>query len=37
MNAGFSYHFVKPVDTLELARLLATLAEKPARFKAGSS
>ena len=37
LNAGFSYHFVKPVDTLELARLLATLAEKPARLKAGSS
>ena len=29
LQAGFSYHFVKPVDTLELARLLATLAEKP--------
>ena len=25
MNAGFSYHFVKPVDAPKLARLLATI------------
>ena len=39
LQAGFSYHFVKPVDTLELARLLATLAEKPrsAQVRSGSS
>jgi CheY-like chemotaxis protein len=28
LDAGFSYHFVKPVDTVNLAKLLATLAGK---------